>query len=86
MLSLDSSILRMCRTHYKMDGVYGWNTKKWIINSGAGKGKHFCLKSEPFIHFFISEMVELLFKAALAASELKFSEGISGYPVIPWLE
>lgn len=33
--------------------------------------------------FFVFEMVELLFKAALAASELKFSDDISGYPVIP---
>lgn len=65
----------------------GWNvwmehTEKRIIVSGAGKGKHFCLNSERFIHF-LSEVVELLLKAALAASELKFSDGISGYPVIP---
>lgn len=67
--------------------MYVQNTvgKKWmdcIINCGVGKGAHFCLYSGYVMHF-VSEVAELLFKAALAASELKFSNGISRYSVIP---
>lgn len=47
------------------------------------KRKALLLKFRTVYSFFVSEMVELLFKAALAASELEFSDGISGYPVIP---
>lgn len=52
--------------------------KQW-----SRKRKALLLKFRTLYLFFVSGMVELLFKAALAASELKFSDGISGYPVIP---